>query len=167
MSQTKYATTSLTLLGLPEIMRLEIWKHCGWDMNAYPLFWNPATFCVQIPTLELRDHMAYDLFEYRVATLLWSMMVNSYAAELTARVQAGEAVKKNTDDLIADLNVAINRINQEKATNEVLEMGMLYAQGLSSFDFMSLCVNRFADACSRCSPSCSFVCLFVCLSSSQ
>ena len=53
---------------------------------------------------------------------IWRVLLESYAAEMGARMTAMEYATENADKLITELTMQFNRIRQENITKEILEI---------------------------------------------
>ena len=54
--------------------------------------------------------------------MLFGAIVESFAAEQSARSNAMDSATNNAKDIIADLSLVYNRIRQAAITNEIIEI---------------------------------------------
>ena len=53
---------------------------------------------------------------------MWKMLLESYAAELGARMTAMDMATENAKELISSLQLTFNKARQASITNEILEI---------------------------------------------
>ncbi len=53
---------------------------------------------------------------------MWTILLNSYAAELGARMTAMEMASENAEEMIQSLQLTYNKRRQASITNEILEI---------------------------------------------
>lgn len=63
-----------------------------------------------------------DLCPKNLNIQIWRILLESYAAEMGARMTAMEYATENADKLIGELSMQYNRIRQESITTEILEI---------------------------------------------
>jgi len=63
-----------------------------------------------------------DLFEYQIATTIWSGLAESRASELAARMSSMDSATKNATSLISLLSIQFNRGRQAAITTELIEI---------------------------------------------
>ena len=54
--------------------------------------------------------------------IIFSAMTESYSAELSARMSAMDAARKNAEEMIRELKLVYNRTRQAAITNEITEV---------------------------------------------
>lgn len=63
-----------------------------------------------------------DLFEYQIATSIWSGLIESRASELAARMTSMDSATKNATSIISLLAIQYNRGRQAAITTELIEI---------------------------------------------
>jgi F-type H+-transporting ATPase subunit gamma len=71
-----------------------------------------------------------NLYEFRNAVLLWSVLTESATAELSSRMNAMQGASKNTKEMINSLSLKYNRSRQARITTELTEI----VSGASAMD---------------------------------
>jgi len=79
---------------------------------------------------EDEDATFRDLFEYQLATTIWSGLMESRASELAARMTSMDSATKNATSIISLLAIQYNRGRQAAITTELIEI----TSGASALD---------------------------------
>lgn len=71
---------------------------------------------------DTKSEILTDLYEYSVASAIYSCYLDASTAEMSSRVQAMENASKNAGELIDSLTLLYNRTRQARITTELIEI---------------------------------------------